>query len=154
MTKLENLFPWKVIHTLNLALPLSIDRYPSSPSIHKSSSSLWSTPLLYTVTLHIFYLLFPLTFLIREREKEREIAWAGERSRGEEQREREKILCRLHAQCRPWCGAWSYNLGIMTWAESKSQMPNQLSHLGGPPWIFFLSSVICPVLIYWDVLVN
>ena len=50
---------------------------------------------------------------------------------GEGQRERERILCRSHAQCgAQWCGAPSHDSEIMTWAETKSWTLNQLSPPG------------------------
>ena len=54
-----------------------------------------------------------------------------ERERGREG-EREITLSRLHAQRGGQCGAPSQDLGIMTSAKIKSQMPNQLSHPGAP----------------------
>ena len=47
-------------------------------------------------------------------------------------RGRERMSSRLHAQHRALYGAGSHNPEIMTWAETKSQMPNQLSHPGAP----------------------
>ena len=57
---------------------------------------------------------------------------------GEEQtvreREGERISSRLHAELGAWLGAQSYHSKIMTWAETKSQPLNWLSHPGAP-WI-------------------
>ena len=58
-------------------------------------------------------------------------------SGGEEQRERERILSMLHAQCWAQPGAQSHDPGIMTWAEIKTQTFNQLIHPGTPVVIPF-----------------
>ena len=44
---------------------------------------------------------------------------------------------RLHAEHWPRHGAWSHNPEIMTWAETKSQTLNQLSHMGAPEPVLF-----------------
>ena len=51
------------------------------------------------------------------------------------QEERERILSRLHAQCRARYRAWAHDPGIMTWAEIYS--PSQV------PCSFLLLRVIC-----------
>ena len=55
--------------------------------------------------------------------------------RGEE-RERERILGRLHAQWGAQHRAWSQDPEITTWAEIKSQMLNWLSYPDAPITIF------------------
>ena len=74
-----------------------------------------------------------LVFINFERERERE------RERGRERvsmsgggAERESPKQARHCQCRARDGAWSMNCEIMTWAEIKSQMLNQLNHPGSP----------------------
>ena len=52
-----------------------------------------------------------------------------ERGRGE------RILSRLHAQCRIQRRAWSYDPEIMTWAEIKSWTLKWLSHAYTPSLI-------------------
>ena len=54
------------------------------------------------------------------------------KSGGKRQRERERILSRLHTQHRAPCGARSHDTGITTSAEIKSQTLNRLSHAGAP----------------------
>ena len=46
----------------------------------------------------------------------------------------QRISRRLWAEPRAWLGAQSHNPEIMTWAETKSQTLNQLSHPGAPPY--------------------
>ena len=85
------------------------------------------------------YLLF-FSFLfksVRERERERESESEHTRKKG---RGRERILSRLHAQCRAWCRAQSHEPGIVTWAEIKSQTLNWLSHQV-PPYLLFLTDI-------------
>ena len=68
---------------------------------------------------HGFYLFILKIYLI--------IWWgvAGER-------ERERISSRLSAECGANLMSWSRDPEIMTWAETKSQTPNQLYHPGTP----------------------
>ena len=42
------------------------------------------------------------------------------------------ILSRFHIQCGAWLRVQSHNPEIMTWAETKGQMLNWLSHSGAP----------------------
>ena len=65
----------------------------------------------------------------REGEREREIEIEIERER---ERERLRILSRFHAQHGAQHGAQSHHREIMTSAEIKGQILNQLSHLGDP----------------------
>ena len=73
-----------------------------------------------------FIFLKILFIYLRERERER----AHEPR--EEQRERKIISSRLCTECRTPYEAQSQDPEIMTRAETKSQMPNQLSHPGAP----------------------
>ena len=54
-------------------------------------------------------------------------AWDG----GTEE-EGETVLSRLRIEHETGCGAQSHDPEIMTWAETKSQMLNQLCHPGTP----------------------
>ena len=65
------------------------------------------------------------TFFEREGERERASGWAGGTEGGGE-----RILSILHAQNRASLGAQSHDHEIMTWAEIKSWLLDQLSHLG------------------------
>ena len=69
-----------------------------------------------TLSLDMFLYQPPPFFWERE--------WAQVRAR-----ERENLQQAGH---RAWCGAWSHNPEIMTWAEIKSQALNQLNHPGAP----------------------
>ena len=77
---------------------------------------------IYTV-LFCFVLFFPYDLFIWEKEGERE-------NKGEGQREREKISSRFSTQLGAWQRAWSHDPEIMTWAKTKSQLLNGLSHSG------------------------
>ena len=50
----------------------------------------------------------------------------------EGQKGRERLSSRLCAECGAWRGALAYDSDITTWAETKSQMLNQLSHPDTP----------------------
>ena len=56
------------------------------------------------------------------------------------ERERERILSRLHSWNGVWCRAQSHNPEIMTWAEIKSRTLNWLSHPGTSLMWYFLFS--------------
>ena len=43
---------------------------------------------------------------------------------------RESILSRLYAEQGAWCGAWSQDPEIITWADAKSQKHSRLCHPG------------------------
>ena len=43
-----------------------------------------------------------------------------------------EVSCRFHAERGAQGRAWTHNPEIKTWAEIKSQTPNQLSHAGAP----------------------
>ena len=76
-------------------------------------------------------------YVERDRERERERAW-------EEQREVERIPSRLHTvsyQGRATAGPELPNHETMTWAETKSQMPNWMIY-PGTPITSFLSACI------------
>ena len=64
-------------------------------------------------------------FFERDRERESERASTSTRVGWKGTEERERILSRLHAQCRAQHGAWSHDREIMTWAkqESDTQLP-------------------------------
>lgn len=62
----------------------------------------------------------------------------GWRDRG---KGRDRILSRLHSQCRVWPRAQSHNPDTIIWAEIKSQTPDQQSHLGTPIPATFLVCV-------------
>ena len=66
----------------------------------------------------IKYIFLKLNFL-REREWRAEGEW-------------ERISNRFHAEHRAWHGVHFHNPEIVTWAETKSWMLNQLSHPGVP----------------------
>ena len=70
---------------------------------------------LQTSNKRFFFKVYLFTVCVCEREREKE----GEKGRG---------LCQHRAQHGPELP----NHKIMTWAETKSQMPNQLSHPGTP----------------------
>ena len=72
-------------------------------------------------------------FFLREGERER----GGGGAEGDEERKREKILSRVHAQLKGQHGALPHNSEIMTWAEIKRQMLNQLSQLGASMCVFY-----------------
>ena len=87
---------------------------------------------------HCFYLIdvfFKKILFIYFRERVR-------RGRGRGKR-REKILGRLCAEHRAWCGAWSHNHKIRTWAKIKSRMLSWLSHQRAPNLLvsFYLKCV-------------
>ena len=69
----------------------------------------------------LFFFLMFILFILRERE-----------------RERERIPSRLHTiRAEPNMGFNLMNKAIMTWAEIKSQMLDQLRHIGSPRMVFF-----------------
>ena len=69
-------------------------------------------------------------FILRERERERELMYSGGG-----RAKREQTLSRLpDASSEPSMGLHPKNHEIMTWAEIKSQMLNRLSHPGTPIW--------------------
>ena len=76
--------------------------------------------ILISATLQPINWLYFLTNYIRENMRAQQRRGA-EREK-ESKREREKILSRLYAYDRAWCGVQSHGPGIMTWAEFKSQM--------------------------------
>ena len=53
--------------------------------------------------------------------------WVGRADKGE------RNSSRLAAELGTWFWAWSHNPEMMTWAQSKSQMLNQLGHPGASP---------------------
>jgi len=57
---------------------------------------------------------------------------------GEEERERERILSRFHAQHGAQLRILSHDPEIMTWGKIKSQMGNWLSYPGAPSPYGFL----------------
>ena len=60
--------------------------------------------------------------------------------------EREGILKQIPTELGTWHEAWSEDSEIMTWAEIKSQMSNQLSHPDATPNLYLISKK--PLLIY------
>ena len=84
-----------------------------------------------SVSIWIFFLFLKDLFIL-ERGRERE-HWGRGRGRG-----REKILSRLPTEHGAWCGVPSHNHELMTWAETKNQMFNQLSHPDAFSFPFFL----------------
>ena len=89
-----------------------------------------------------------LKMFILERERESTHA-----SRGRV--EGERIPSSLHAQCGARCAAPSHDPEIMTWAETKSQTLNRLSHrcpwtAGAPePTFKECSQLICLVYVFF-----
>ena len=99
-------FLFEVYHNLNLAIIL----IPTTSGF-KCILFLFSS----------FYL-----FILREREQ-------GRGRERERERGRERIPSRLHTlSAEPDVGLEVTNREIVTWAESKSQMLNRLSHPGAP----------------------
>ena len=78
--------------------------------------------------------------------RERKITHEQGRRIGGAGRERERvsewILTRLHAQHRVQLPSWSHDPGIMTWAEIKSLMLNQLSHPDAPQHNFLEETLV------------
>lgn len=70
----------------------------------------------------IYFFLYFTFFHFRERE------W-GRGAKGE----KEGIPSRLYGS---WCGAWSHDCGIITWAEIKTL--DRLSHPDTPMYLFFM----------------
>ena len=100
------------VGTFTVVITTYILNYNINPEIHMQKKN--------CVALDgLFY------FYLRDRERDREREW-GRGAEGET----ERILSRSHAQCRGWCGAWSHDPGIITWAEIKSWMLNWLTHPG------------------------
>ena len=61
--------------------------------------------------------------------------WAGGGAEGEQ-----ADFALRQADCTKhgaWCRVWSHDPKIMTWTETKSRMPNWLSHSGAPTWVSF-----------------
>ena len=59
--------------------------------------------------------------------------WGGGGAEGKGERE---FWADSAHSTQPDLGAWSHNPEIMIWAETKSQMLNQLSHPGTPSYYF------------------
>ena len=99
----------------------------SGPNSDHLNQDLWDK----AQTLEVFKCLFTYFF---ERDKEQV-------GKGRE-REGDREPSRLHAVgTEPKAGLELTNCDIMTWAETKSQTLNQLSHPGGPGhWNFWLTS--------------
>ena len=75
-------------------------------------------------------LLFFKDLFILEREREQAVG----RSRG---KGRENISSRLYTEHGAQCGFQSHNPEIMTWAKTKSQLLNQISHPDAPSQVLF-----------------
>ena len=69
---------------------------------------------------------------ILEREHEQ-----GRRAEGE----RDRILSKVHVQCRAWRRAGSHDSGIITWSEIKSWTLNWLNHPGTPVVLTFKTKI-------------
>ena len=63
-------------------------------------------------------------------------------SKVEGQREKNRILGRLHAQRGAWLRAGSHDPGIMTWAEIESWTRTQLSHPEAPSFVLIFISLV------------
>ena len=60
------------------------------------------------------------------------------------QRGKERISSRLPTKCGARHGAWSHSPDIKMWAQTKSQMLNQLSHPESPIFMFLeIRSMTC-----------
>ena len=107
--------------------------------VHKGIWDTSTSPTLFKLlnrTLKQFFFLNVYLFL-------RESEWDRGRDRGREggrerERERERISSKLHeVSAEPDMGLELTNREIMTWAEIKSHMLNQLSHPGTPKAVLF-----------------
>ena len=108
------IFIIEIWFTYNAILVSGVQHTDTLSSAHHNKCSHHLSP--YIITIFFRCYLF-----IWERENER--AWVGGRDRG---------TSRLPTEYWAQHGAWSHNPEIMTWAEIKSQMLNQLSHPGAP----------------------